>query len=582
MKNKKVIFMLLVFFTLLFLGVNRDIAAANKLDFSYIDNGNSITITKYIGNSIEAIIPEKIKNKPVTELTQYTFSESQQLKTVTIPSSVEQINENSFENCSMLERINVSKDSKYLSTEDGVLFNKEKTILISFPQAKAGSYTIPEKVEKIESMAFSYCKNITSITLSKNISVINEIAFIGCMNLTAINVSDSSDFFASEDGVLFNKDKTELISCPNGKRGNYAIPSSVKTIGNSAFCQCQDITSITIPESVNYINDFAFFGCKGLSDITIPSSVYNIGYKTFGYCDNLINVSLSSTLKSTGVGSFAACKKISKIVIPEGIEIIDGSTFSECENLKEVILPNSVEVIDDNAFMDCSNLRKINFSNKLTTIGRCAFSGCISLIKVNIPSNVSLIGDMAFANLQSLTSFTVDKKSQYFQSIDGVLFDKYKKVLIQYPSGKKGNYTIPTSVEIIELGAFSDCGNLTSITITNCIKEIRPHAFQSCTKLKKVVLPNKISEIGEGTFQMCSNLDSVVIPASVQNIGDRAFMECEALKTAYFYGDAPALGYFSFEYVNKQLVCYYLKNSKGFSNPWNGLSTKEFNGENPI
>ncbi len=579
MKNKKLTYIILILFTLMLLGVNKNILAVEKLDFSYTDNGDSIAVTKFIGNGEDAIIPEKINGKPVVRISQYTFSESKQLKTIYIPSGVEQIEEGCFEYCSVLETIDVAKDSKYFSSDDGVLFNKDNTVLITCPRAKNGNYTVPETVEKIESEAFIYCENLTNINLSKNISAIGQIAFIGCINLTAINVSDDSNYFASEEGILFNKSKTELISCPNGKRGRYIIPSSVKIIGNSAFCQCKNISSVIIPDSVNFIEDYAFFFCNSLSEISIPSSVSSIGYKAFGYCSNLSDVSLSNTLKSTGEGTFTECTKINKIVIPEGISMIGYSTFSGCINLSEVVLPDSIEVIDDSAFIDCTLLRRIELSNRLTSIGDWAFSGCTNLTKVNIPANVKYIGDMAFADLQAATAFSVDKQSQYFQSIDGVLFDKSKKMIIQYPGGKKGSYIIPKSVEIIGIGAFSNCGNLTSISIPDSVKEIRSRAFQYCNNINKVILPDKISEIGEGTFQMCSNLNSVVIPASVQNIGDRAFMECMSLKSAYFYGNAPTLGYSSFDYVDKKFVCYYLNSSKGFTNPWNGLITKVFSGE---
>jgi hypothetical protein len=186
-----------------------------------------------------------------------------------------------FDGCTNLTSITVDNANQNYSSSDGVLFNKDQTTLVQFPGGKNGPYTIPTSVTSVDSNAFDSCANLISIIIPDGVARIHPDMFDGCTNLTSITVDTDNANYSSIDGVLFNKNKTTLIQFPRGKGGSYTIPTSVTSIGESAFAGCTNLTSITIPSSVTSIGNHAFYGCTNLTSIAIPSSVTSIGRSAF-------------------------------------------------------------------------------------------------------------------------------------------------------------------------------------------------------------------------------------------------------------------------------------------------------------
>lgn len=149
---------------------------------------------------------------------------------------------------------------------------------------------LPNILVNIGDNSFDNCKEIVSITIPPSVTSVSEDAFDLCSGLETITVSRNNPAYTSVDGVLFDKDKTTLILYPEGKSGNYTIPSSVTTIGECAFQLCKNLTGITIPSSVTSIGKGAFQRCEGLTSITIPSSVTSIEEGAFYECDGLTSI----------------------------------------------------------------------------------------------------------------------------------------------------------------------------------------------------------------------------------------------------------------------------------------------------
>ena len=274
-----------------------------------------------------------------------------------------------------LEKIDVDENSKYFASVDGVLFNKNKTLLIRYPCKKeSGVYKIPDSVKTIGVEAFANCFGLTSIEIPKSVKTINDAAFLSCIDLEKITVDKKNKYFTSVNGVLFNKNKTILRCYPIGKEGTvYNIPNGVTAIGSHAFYGCKSLTSIEIPNSVTNIGEWSFSWCEGVTNFEIPNSVTNIGGSAFSGCTGLTSIVIPNSVKSVGFFVFSDCTSLTSIAISDGVTTIGSHAFGWCESLTYIELPDSVTSIGERAFTYCENLTSVVIPNGVTTMGTAVF-----------------------------------------------------------------------------------------------------------------------------------------------------------------------------------------------------------------
>ena len=380
--------------------------------------------------------------------------------------------------------------------EWGVKYSKDGRKLLEAPGELSGAYSVKEGTRIICDSAFSFCSSLSEIVIPSSVTSIGDGAFSRCSSLKYISIPKSvislngnpfarwdgkleclSPNFVYEDDVLFNKDKSRIISFRNQNIKSYVIPSSVASIGDSAFSWCSSLSEIVIPSSVTSIGDGAFYDCYSLSEIVIPSSVTSIGDSAFSYCSSL-----------------------SEIVIPSSVSSIGDSAFSDCRSLSEIVIPSSVTSIGDSAFYCCSSLKYIS-----------------------IPKSVIGLNGNPFTRWDS----KLECLSPNFVYEDDILFNKDKSRIISFRNQNIKSYVIPSSVTSIGDSAFSWCDSLSEIVIPSSVTSIGKGAFSCCDSLSEIVIPSSVTSIGDSAFSCCYSLSEIVIPFSVTSIGDSAFYNCK-------------------------------------------------------
>ena len=218
----------------------------------------------------------------ITSIGSSAFNGCTGLTSIVIPGSVTSIETDVFDGCIGLKKIIVSESNTVYNSVEGVLFSKDCTELIAYPNAKSNIYTLPNSVTSIGEAAFYGCTGLTSIVIPNGVTSIGDYAFSGSTKLKEFIVSENNPVYSSVEGVLFSKGCTKLIAYPNAKSNIYILPNSVTFIGDAAFLRCTELTSITIPSYVTFIGEAAFSGCTGITEIHCKMQTPpNIGFYVF-------------------------------------------------------------------------------------------------------------------------------------------------------------------------------------------------------------------------------------------------------------------------------------------------------------
>ena len=276
-----------------------NVSAETYGDYEYtVLYDGTVEITGYTGSETDIEIPDEIDGKAVTRIEYYAFANCS-LTSVTIPNSVTNIGYRAFEYCESLTEINVDSNNKNYSSQDGVLFNYNKTELIQYPIGKTQtSYTIPRSVTIIEDWAFQLCTSLTSITIPNSVTSIGKYAFKDTLWLTKKQKENPL--------VIINGILIDGSTCV----GDITIPEGVTSIGSMSFSYCENLTRIILPNSLINICDDAFSHCEILISVTIGSNLVSIGKSVFSDCKNLIEITIPKSVKNIGTRAFENCYKL--------------------------------------------------------------------------------------------------------------------------------------------------------------------------------------------------------------------------------------------------------------------------------
>jgi hypothetical protein len=317
------------------------------------------------------------------------------------------------------------------------------------------SIILPKQLEAIDNDGLNRAVYKDTIYIPASVNRIGRYAFYGC---SAITVDSDNPFYSSLDGVLYNKDQTELIHCPITKTGVFVIPQTVRTIGPNSFGLCRLLTKIILSPSVNKIEEYAFLRCESLQSINLPITLDTI-------CEAI----------------FRGCRKLTSVNIPAVTKFIGRYAFDDCRELKNVFIPYLVDTIDINAFLSIAGPITVDSKNQyfssqdgiLYNKEKTKVIQCTSSQKgtVHIPPTVTTIGRQAFYFCDSITSIIT-----------------------------------PPFLRKIEENGFTGCRSLTSISIPASVVSIGESAFSTCDKIKSIyVYSKKPVELGSNYYFFSHN-----------------------------------------------------------------------------
>ena len=361
---------------------------------------------------------------------------------------------------------------------DGNLITKQITIKLE----KAG--TLPSKIGDTKKYKITNLKimgeiNGTDLRFIREMAGSNDIGQGTNGKLVTLDLSGSK--------IVKGGDCYYRVD--NGYSTYYHYYTSDDVIGDYAFKNCSDLTSLTLPSSVTRIGDYAFYNCSGLTSLTLPSSVTRIGDYAFYNCSGLTSLTLPSSVTSIGEFAFRYCSGLTSLTIPSGVTSIGMSAFEYCSSLTSLTLPSSVN-----------------------EIGIYAFHGCSGLTSLTLPSSVtSSIRDYIFDGLKECNYFIDSDLETYLAHTHDWKYIPVDEIKYYHNGQELTKLEIPSGVDKIGSYSFYKGVNLTSLTIPSSVTSIDRSAFEGCSGLTSLTLPSSVTAIGGSAFEGCSGLTSIYV-----------------------------------------------------------------------
>ena len=470
------------------------------------------------------LLPESI-----TSLDNYAFLNCMSLTTINLPAALQTVGKGALSGCTAMTSITVDESNTSYCSVDGVLFSKDKTILVQYPAAKGTEYTVPEGTIVIGMDAF-FMSKLSSVTLP---STLTELAF---------------------DAFGYSSNITEFV-----------IPEGVTSIGDYAFDHCTKLQSLHLPSSLNSIGQRICNSVNAITDVNSaikePFDINTNNFTSTVYSNAILHVPSGKKNAYAGKSGWGSFNQIVEEIVV--INFNDSKTKAICvsswdtdgdgelseseaaavTSLGTAFKKSAIDTFDElrfftgltsigsNAFEN-STVKSLLLPETVSTLGDYAFLNCMSLTEINFPAALQTVGKGALSGCTAMTSITVAESNTSYCSVDGVLFNKDKKQLIQYPAAKGTEYTVPEGTTVIGQDAFF-MSKLSSVVLPSTLTELAFDAFGYCSNIIELVIPEGVTSVGDYAFDHCTKLETLHLPSSLTVIGSRLCNGNNAITDVY-------------------------------------------------
>jgi len=552
------------------------------------------------------VLPSRIGECIVNGVANYAFFESG-VSIVTIPASVTSIGYMAFNGCGSLEVIVVAQGSSCYSSRDGVLFNRDQSVLVVCPNARKGAYVIPSGVTEIADGAFSSCLGLTEVIIPESVTRIGNSAFSGCSNLNAVDfegappegVADAS--IKQDAAIRYNgmyvvqweaiaeqcgwTNAKPYAPCPFPEGGPYketvdgvvwafTVNADLMAIvgtgseGGTAISS-ETAGTVVVPETlggriVTGVGAYAFKDCTGLTEVTLPTNIVTIGDSAFANDYWLDNVIIPDSVEEIGNRAFMNCTEMAALTFGKGLKRVWDSAFENCISLESVVFQEGLRYLGSRAFAatGATRLKSVSLPASLVSIGSSAFSNSALITGVTVPTHLQTLATLFPSSCQKIETVVIPEGEDV---IVDAMFDGCSKL---------ASVVIPMSVTNVGASAFANCSALVELGLPDEVTTLGARAFYGCMALKTVSLPRNLTAIADETFAVCPMLDSLVIPASVTSLGHKIYSGAKIgyyftanLTAVNFLGDAPGTYSDSYEGMPSALKSYVIKGSRSWYMP---------------